>query len=393
MAGGPNCAFCGRKPRDKNREHVVPKWLLRLTDSLRDGFDVEIRRDPNRSESRRIGFASFILPACKDCNDEYARLEAASKPVMEAALRGDALSPHQISTLLDWFDKVRIGVWLWELITIGNPLGIEPKFNIGTRIRAKDRVLKIGRFRYAQPAISIACTGSLAFHYSPSSFGMMVNDVYFASISFDNLLGPWLGTAYVAAAEVDPDDLRRMRAGVAAGSGVIANPPWQDRWLLGGVCYMQPLFRFADDQMRVSVVGSPHSEEQAVDPASGIGPIFVSRNREIPRRLRLDETHDWDDGTASDFRRTQILSTAEITRFQRLFCTYFRPGNADVHDNRHYGARVESEQILLDLQRSYEGAFGLPLSICDGIVLPSRRLFQAPPGALLASLSVRSSPA
>lgn len=220
---------------------------------------------------------------------------------------------------------------------------------------------------------------------------MMVNDVYFASISFDNLLGPHLGTAYVATAEVDAADLRRMRAGVSAGSGVVTNPPWSDRWLLAGTCYMQPLFRFADEQRQVSVVGSDHSAEQAINAPEGVGAIFASRNGAMPRRLNLDETHEWDDGTTSDFRRTQLLSTAEVTRFQRLFCNYFRPDNADQHDNRNYGARVESEEILLDLQRSYESAFGLPINICDGIVLPKPMLAMPAPGGLLAALGARAS--
>lgn len=357
-----------------------------MTDSLRDGFDVEIRRNPRQPEKRRMGFASFILPACKSCNDEYSRLEADAKPIMEAVVRGEAVSPAQISVLLDWFDKVRVGVWLWELITVGNPLGIEPKFNIGTRIRGKDRILKISRFQYDSPAISIACTGSLAFHYSPSSFGMMVNNVYFASISFDNLLGPFLGTAYVAESEIDVDDLRRMKAGVSSGTGVIANPTWRDRWLLSGVCYMQPLYRFADDKRQILVVGSEYSDEHAIDAAAGVGAIFVSKNGEMPRRLEPNEMHQWDDGTTTSFRRAQILSTAEITRFQRLFCSYFRPDNADVHDNRNYVARIESEETLLDLQGSYEAAFGLPINICDGIVLPKRNLRPPTQGSLLAAI-------
>ena len=113
------CVFCGQAPKQKNREHVVPHWLLALTG------------DPNRKTYlgrnwshpdlplRVYSFDSFAFPACESCNHLHSRLESDAKRVLTALLELSAVSGDDLGILLDWFDKVRVGLWLGLLYLNG----------------------------------------------------------------------------------------------------------------------------------------------------------------------------------------------------------------------------------------------------------------------------------
>ena len=46
------------------------------------------------------------------CNQKYSGFEASTKSIIEKMLVSDALSASDINILLDWLDKVRVGLWL-----------------------------------------------------------------------------------------------------------------------------------------------------------------------------------------------------------------------------------------------------------------------------------------
>ena len=101
------CIFCGEKPKDKNQEHVVPQWLIHMT--KREKGDVfSLYPDAKM----HLPFMRFTFPACTECNSKYSRMEAMVKPVLERVLSGQSISGADASLLMDWFDKVRIGLWL-----------------------------------------------------------------------------------------------------------------------------------------------------------------------------------------------------------------------------------------------------------------------------------------
>ena len=41
------CVFCGKKPENKNKEHIIPQWLIKLTG------------DPNRKINLGVDFTAF----------------------------------------------------------------------------------------------------------------------------------------------------------------------------------------------------------------------------------------------------------------------------------------------------------------------------------------------
>lgn len=104
------CVFCGKEVKSKSKEHVIPQWLIKHTNRT----DKLIYINPNITAFK---YMSFTFPAC---NEKYSKLESATKPVLLNLMDGRAVTPEQIDILLDWFNKVRIGLWLGQL-QIKNP--------------------------------------------------------------------------------------------------------------------------------------------------------------------------------------------------------------------------------------------------------------------------------
>ena len=88
------CVFCGQPPKDKNKEHVIPQWLIRMTG----------REQKPAAESRdnKIPFMRFTLPACSACNTRYSGWEACVKGVIEKVLSDTPITAPEIDLLLDW---------------------------------------------------------------------------------------------------------------------------------------------------------------------------------------------------------------------------------------------------------------------------------------------------
>jgi len=64
------CVFCGQKPENKNKEHVLPKWLIKLTGKPNRQINVglnfsDFEKDTEIKE-RQYSINSFTLPACEN---------------------------------------------------------------------------------------------------------------------------------------------------------------------------------------------------------------------------------------------------------------------------------------------------------------------------------------
>ena len=124
------CVFCGEAPQDKNKEHILPNWLIELTgDPKRVArFGIDFHKTP--FAFREFAFDSLVFPACSNCNERFGKLEEVIKPIFVRLLAYLPLSSEELILLLDWLDKVRVGLWLGYLYLDKNPLGIDPMFHI-----------------------------------------------------------------------------------------------------------------------------------------------------------------------------------------------------------------------------------------------------------------------
>ena len=222
------CIFCGKQMSEKSKEHVIPQWLIEMTgDKKRTAaFGVDYAKifddktEPEKIKSREYPFLLFTFPACKKCNEVYGSgLEANTKNVLAKVLDGQSIGIEETNTLLDWFDKVRIGLWLGYLYYNEQLDSLDPKFYINDRLGQKDRLLLIYKCKENAKGINIIGPGGMLFSMIPSCFLLRINNYVFLNISKDALLLKDLGYPYLTIESVD--GAGNMCGIIAAGFGTI----------------------------------------------------------------------------------------------------------------------------------------------------------------------------
>lgn len=216
---GGKCVFCGLRPESKTKEHVIPLWLIELTGN------------PNRTirvgsfEQKRFAFDQLVFPACESCNATYSELEQNVKPIMLRLLNGKPINEPQAETLLDWFDKIRIGLWLGGLMLFKNPSGIDPNYYISTRerIQNRDRILYIARANEGERALSFHAIDDFVFQHVPCFMLLYVNGLSFVSASFVGLCGSALGLPKVRVTKCYAQSVQ-MRLTMPP------RPGWRENW-------------------------------------------------------------------------------------------------------------------------------------------------------------------
>ena len=270
------CIFCGEKPEKKNREHVLPQWLIRMTGREKKDVFVNYPED-----AKHMAFMNFTFPACEKCNSDYSALEIAAKAVMEKVLSGDKITGTDASVLMDWFDKVRIGLWLsWMYYNPSLKSDVQPHFFINSRVGTCDRMLNIRKLNLSSDenkGILFMGTDSTWFNYCPSAFTMIINDYYFMNASTNNLVSQHLGFPVVRNPKFIDKDTGRFCAEVEMGNQKIMNPvikgfvPHPE-----SVTFYQPMYReiaSGKDESHAWQYITDHS----YDSDAGIGGVFFQK--------------------------------------------------------------------------------------------------------------------
>jgi hypothetical protein len=195
------CVFCGGQPSNRNREHVLPQWLLQLTGDPRRVVPLAC----NWETGEQISFSwnSFTAPACTTCNDSFSELEGAASVIVRRLLAGDDLTGQSVDVLLRWLDKVRVGLWLISNVLGGGPLSVEPTFAIRDRMDAADRAVIVVRTSGPAEALTVIGVGLPMFRFMPSCIGIVINGLALINVSAVGLLGdrsgfPWLDVQRIA---------------------------------------------------------------------------------------------------------------------------------------------------------------------------------------------------
>jgi hypothetical protein len=177
------CVFCNKNPIEKNKEHVIPQWLIELT----GGFNRKINLMGMKGEKISFNFKNFTFPACKICNSKYSELEIKAENVVNKLLQRKSLSSDEFEILFDWLDKVRIGLWLGSLMFFKNPIGIVPKFGITERPK-KDRIIFISLTSQKSKRLNFSGFNDPLFQFLPCFLGLYINGLSIISLSSDFLL-------------------------------------------------------------------------------------------------------------------------------------------------------------------------------------------------------------
>ena len=328
------CIFCGKEPKEKNQEHVIPQWLIRMT-----GREKKEMLNIHPDESRHISFMHFTFPACTECNSKFAKMEAAVKPVIERVLSGQSISGADASLLMDWFDKVRIGLWLANMYYDSDlKHDVKPHYHIDFGVAKKDRMLSIQKLNIKEDEKEgIFCGGTKThlFNYCPIAFTMAINDYYFFNASTHNLVSPRVGFPNITGAksvdnekgllEFDVTDNRDNRRKKVVNPIIQTFTP-----NLEAVTFYQPIYRdfIAEPNFPIDEYMTQHS----YDTAKGLGGVFyqkgfaqkakyLSQNEKVSMNLKPIPTPD----VQSDVLKFQnaiqsksVISSADVNIGMRL---------------------------------------------------------------------------
>lgn len=200
------CIFCGEKPNNKTKEHVIPKWLIKMTGeetrNIKLGTTItydEIKKEDffntlKTKNERQFSISSFTFPSCEVCNNEFSKLEAEAKIILEKVMNEQEINSLEMSIFLDWMDKIRIGIWLAYYTLDKNPGQISPKFHIKQRISQYDRILHISKSKETErKGINFYGVQNHAFVIRPSAFGLSINNYCFMNISSNHLVARRMG--------------------------------------------------------------------------------------------------------------------------------------------------------------------------------------------------------
>jgi hypothetical protein len=244
------CVFCGQYPDGRNREHIIPRWLIELSGdpNRKAQFGIDLTKKPPNG-IRSYSFNSFVFPACEQCNEEFSDLEDKTKEIVTAILHDQAIGSGDWNIFLDWLDKVRIGIWLGFLYLNKNLRNISPKFHIKKRIGVRDRFVIIYRIEplaHHYKGLMWMGAESLAFQLMPSCFTLIVNNYCFFNASSFGLVERRLG--YPFARSIAHKDDIFIEFEIAEGFGRTRYPVLRKSFVPKGSLLCQAIFK---EQMRI----------------------------------------------------------------------------------------------------------------------------------------------
>ena len=266
------CIFCGRRPVDKNKEHVIPQWLIRETGRTKS----PIIDTPDK----KIPFLAFTMPACTACNERYSKMESDAQSVMQKILGGMSITAPEINTLLDWFDKVRVGLWLSNAYLNPQKYDFQPKISIDTRVGKLDRALVVEKIDMPASDKGILIEGiySPIFIYSPSVFQMLINNYSFTSASCANLVSNRLGFPVIN--NVTLVSGGRTHGNLCPGREKVTHPVIKDFAPSSNqIILYQPIF---SQFQKSPLCQTKYVQKYSLDHNAGLGGIFYQRGANSP---------------------------------------------------------------------------------------------------------------
>jgi hypothetical protein len=312
------CIFCGVRPRQKNNEHIIPQWLIGLTgDPNRlitlGPFVSQNLLEPGGDILRTFSFDSFAFPSCTECNSHFAELEGLARPRITKLVNAELLSSNDFKIMLDWFDKVRVGLWLgYHYYLDHNYWGISPQYYIRDRIGAADRALAIIRAKNYEPGIRFAGVNTPAFAHFPSCFTLIINEWFLINISNQFIVSQAAGVPYPETIELNADE--QLLVTLKQGTGGLSFPLLPLTYDRSGTTIAEAIF-----PETLPVPGEEEDETFAEDLVFSSGestsPILIEAQNEIS--IYPDEaSHYWFSKPYYDFYDLIYLNAIDTLGIQ-----------------------------------------------------------------------------
>jgi hypothetical protein len=278
------CIFCGNPPTAKNKEHVIPRWLIEATGNPKRiaSFGVYYP-NPDESKASEFSFDQFTFPACEVCNGKFSSLEGRAKPVVLGILDERPLSEWDFSVLLDWLDKVRVGLWLGLIQLSGNPWGITPSYHIAHRMAARDRSVGICMIKDRQPGINFVGPESPCFAHYPTTMALLINRFCLFNCSGIDLCSRRLGFPFPAKYYMRED--RLLEVSLVPGLERILKPVERTGELQSFPFLYQPIFVRGDVRRNgfPDLYDTEYVRRNTIDYGAGYGGVFLQKPGSVSR--------------------------------------------------------------------------------------------------------------
>jgi len=265
------CIFCGKKPESKTKEHVLSDWLIRLTGNKGKignfGFDYNV--DPPKQ--RKFTFDSFTFPACDSCNQDFKLLEKRASAVIKKMIIKSNISELELNTLLDWLDKIRIGLFLAFNTLDKNYIHFIIDNYIKHNIGLYDRMVIINRIDEELKMLSVRGCDSIAFRLKSSCFSLVINNLFLFSYVSPFLFPRRLGFPFYS----------KDSSEMSYGKKRIMYPLIRKPFIFKGTEIYQPMFPTHSENGLTKYYDSDYVKEKTLIFDKGVGKIFIKKEREI----------------------------------------------------------------------------------------------------------------
>jgi hypothetical protein len=241
---------------------------------------------------RRFAFDKFVFPACEECNQRFSGLESAVRLIVLKILSEAALSADELSTFLDWLDKVRIGLWLAHFYLDKNFAAIQPRFHIASRMGQHDRTVAIFKANCERRGLAFMCTEAPYFYYSPTCFSLTINNYYFLNTSYLFLFSRRLGLPFPTKVMLDPDAPREI-CQMSPGMERILTPLIRKPLRFSGTGIFQPMYpQFVSQPDAKEFYNTNYVRAMSDSVERGRGKVFIQRDRKVVPYPNAPST-DW----------------------------------------------------------------------------------------------------
>jgi len=327
------CIFCGKPPVDKNKEHVIPRWLIELTGDPKRIVRLGLKKETEGELTfREYAFDQFTFPACEDCNTKHSELESVTKSTMVRIIEGKEITGTEFSDLLDWFDKVRVGLWLAYHQLDKNLSGITPQFHIEKRIGQFDRLLFVEKDTSTKQRLNFAGADTFAFAYLPTAFTLMINNYYFTNISSLFLFSRRLGFPY-------PDELFKdanspqLKCNIMPARERVMHPVLPRFTRSDVIKFYQPMFGQNLHPEKIPHYDNEYVKQHCYNHALGIGAIFSESNSGEIEVIKSNDKITINPKTRHSFEEQTLLSVIDTYEWQNWLMS--QPPNYDHLEPEH----------------------------------------------------------
>jgi hypothetical protein len=342
------CIFCGKNVEEKTKEHVIPKWLIELTGNPKRVINISLLID--KLEEKKFAFDQFTFPACKKCNSKFSNLEGSCKKIIENILDNKKVNAKELSILLDWFDKIRIGLWLGILYLSGRYEKVNPHLFINMRVAYTDRSLIIEKDNIKDKRINFVGINTPLFQFMPSVFQLRINNFIFTNMSTAGLVSRRLGFPFSETAIVV--DSERNVLDIKNGLNRIIKPVI--RKLNNNneaLIIFQPMFSTISklkDEKTNYFYRNDYVQSHCLDFNNGIGGIFVNKKDKETLYLEPNDSINIDPKTTE---KSPIELAKKTYELQSIICADF--SKFDYEDKNRERELKKNKRILLEINKSF----------------------------------------